>query len=86
MNPNTTPVQHKLRWHDMLFLGMGIPGAAFNVFAYTLAAVGALVGMFLWTLAASIALLQNQIWFRMAEMFPEKRGGIAMFSAERVER
>lgn len=82
MNPNTTPVQHKLRWHDMLFLGMGIPGAAFNVFVYTLAAVGALVGMFLWTLAASIALLQNQIWFRMAEMFPEKRGGIAMFSAE----
>jgi amino acid transporter len=72
----------KLRWHDMFFLGMGVPGGVFTVFGYTLGGVGAFYGMVLWGFAAVVALLQNRLWVILAQYFPQRTGGIAMFASE----
>lgn len=77
---------HRLRWHQMFFLAMGVPGTVFTLFGYSLGAVGTVVAIALWTLAAVVALVQNHLWLKLAETFGWQNGGLAMFAAEGWKR
>lgn len=71
-----------LRWYQMFFLAMGIPGTVFTLFGYTLGKVGTVSAVALWTLAGIFALIQNLLWLRLAKALGFQNGGLALFAAE----
>lgn len=79
---STATPGHGLRWHQMVFLAMGVPGTVFTLFGYTLGRVGTVPAVALWTLAGIFALVQNLLWLRLAKALGFRNGGLALFAAE----
>lgn len=71
-----------LRWWDGFVLALTMPAALIATLGYSIASLGAWHATILWGASMVVAVLANLVYARLAAMFPEKPGGIALYAAE----
>jgi amino acid transporter len=71
-----------LRWFDGFVLALTMPAALIATVGYSVASLGVWHATILWGVSMVVATLANLVYARLAAMFPEKPGGIALYAAE----
>ncbi|WP_162938508.1 APC family permease [Mycobacterium kyogaense] len=75
-----------LRWHHTLIFAFSAAGGLFISMGYSYVGLGVLGAGILWGLSSLIGGLQAFIFSELAAMFPNKAGGVAMYSHEAFKK
>lgn len=69
-----------LRWYDGFVVCLANPGFLISALGGAIGSLGALGALVLWTISMLIAVCQNQIYTEPAMMFPDRSGGVPIYS------
>lgn len=69
-----------LRWYDGFVVCLANPGFLISALGGAIGSLGTLGALVLWTISMLIAVLQNQIYTEPAMMFPDRPGGVPIYS------